>query len=720
MKINYYPIIRWLSQTFAGAIAAMLIAFGTLVYAQSVEKAETSQQAREPESELERAKAIVANPKDNKPSKPETGRAWGVYSTTSSLELGYRTVDTSGNLSRYLSDVNVRDGFRVLESSLDMRAQPGTGLLFDYLHSDVNNAGGDQSQYYSLRMDKTKWYRFDSSIRRFNYYRSPNSYFALGLRDYDLRQQVSDFNLKLLPQRAVRFNLGYGRSMAKGRYTPTYYTQSDIFQLLGKTRWESNDFRVGMDATYRKWNFNVEELYRAFRNDPELTAKPGVDPGFYVDPKLPSTNGSLASLYRLQQQRSHALVTRASVSGAITENLHLVLRGLHDEEQLKGQYSELLSGTGSNGLPVVAATITFPDPGATVKRPSNKFDAGASYDINRHITLNDTFSYTSFRILGYTDVLTRTTTQSASGSQSTSVSESIGKDYLTDLTSYSNTLDLGLSWTRKFSANLGWRAMQRDVKILGTRLNVTSPLSASNPVYINEEESIGTNAFVGGMRFRPTKRTSFMFDVEKGQNNNAFVRINPLDFTRFRVRAQVQATDKLAFSGAFTSMDRTNPTPQVQNDSNIRSYSIAVNWEPKQRVSIDAGYDYHDLNSQANILYRIPINGVNTDVNGKSFYYARINSFYANTRFALTNRLDLLMVYYYIMDRGAPSVSLGPNDFVSSLPLRRHNPEARLAYRFTNSVTGNFSYRHYSYNERDLSAQDYRSNILTTSLRFTF
>src|SRR5215470_16978120 len=72
------------------------------------------------------------------------------------------------------------------------------------------------------------------------------------------------------------------------------------------------------------------------------------------------------------------------------------------------------------------------------------------------------------------------------------------------------------------------------------------------------------------------------------------------------------------------------------------------------------------------------------------------------------------------MDRGAPSVSLGPNDFVSALPLRRHNPEVRLTYRFSNIVTGNLAYRHYSYNERDFAFQDYRANILTTGLRFTF
>jgi hypothetical protein len=166
MKPNQHPIILHITKTraVAGRAAAIWLlsaVFAALSFAQSVEKADTSQQAREADSELERAKAVTGNPKDNKPSKPETGRTWGIYSTTSTLELGYRFVDAGGSTGRYLSDVNVRDGFRVLESSLDMRARPGTGVLFDFLHADVNNAGGDQSQYFSLRADKTKWYRFD-------------------------------------------------------------------------------------------------------------------------------------------------------------------------------------------------------------------------------------------------------------------------------------------------------------------------------------------------------------------------------------------------------------------------------------------------------------------------------------------------------------------------------------------------------------------------------
>lgn len=706
----------WLSRILTGAVfAGAMLACGAIGLAQSVEKAETSQQAREAESELERAKAIVTKPKDNKATPPETGRVWGVYSTTSSLELGYRFVDTKGSLDRYLSDVNVRDGFRVLESSIDMRARPGTGLLFDSLHSEVNNAGGDQSQNFSMRMDKTRWYRFDGNVRRFNYYRSPGPNFALGFRNYDLRQQVSDFNLRLLPQRKVRFNLGYGRSMAKGRYNPTYSFQRDIFQLFGDTRWEANDFRAGMDATYRRWDFNFEQFFRRFKNDQEITSKPGGDLGYF-----PTDNGRITLLDRLTPQRSRALVSRAGIRGDITDRLHVTVRALHDDERMKAGYIEIASGRDNNGVNLVRNFLRLGDQGGIIERPSTRVDTGLSLDVNKHLTISNTFSYNSFRIAGDTEILTTAIRQPATGPQTTTNTRVVASGYVTDLTAYTNTLEANFNWGRKFSANLGWRAMQRDVTIASSYLTATSPLSATNPDITNEGESIATHAFIGGLRVRPTRDTSFMFDVEKGQNNNAFVRISPLDYTKIRVRAQVQATKKVGFSGSFTSLDRTNPTPQVSNDSNARSYTIAADLQPNERVWVDLGYDYHDLNARGDILYTTVINNVTTRVSGKSIYYARINSLYANTRFGLTKHLDFIMYYYYIMDRGAPSVAVGPNDVVNALPLHRHNPEVRLAYRFNNHVTGNLSYRHYSYNEKEFSVQDYRSNIMTTSLRFTF
>src|SRR5581483_5095196 len=191
------------------ALALMTLVFGFNArpsFAQSsVEKAETSQQVQERTDELQRA--VNAVKKGEKQEAPKTGRMWGDYSVTSALEFGYRTTDVNGSRDKYLSDVNIRDGLRLFDYSLDSRSVTGAGPLYDFMHSDAAGLGGDPQQTITLRMDKKRAYKFDASVRRFNYFRYLPSY-ALNTHNIDTREQISDFNLKLLPQRKVRINLG--------------------------------------------------------------------------------------------------------------------------------------------------------------------------------------------------------------------------------------------------------------------------------------------------------------------------------------------------------------------------------------------------------------------------------------------------------------------------------------------------------------------------------
>lgn len=706
MKTQSHSISDRLFHRCAGALLLLLLTVGAFAQS-SVEKLENTQQTKKQEDELAIARAAVAKPGE-KPDKPETGRIMGGYSVQSSMELGYRFENTKGNRNSFLSQVNVRDGFRLLEYSLDSRALDGKGMLYDSLRSEVNNAGGDQSQSFSLRMEKARAYRFDSYVRRFNYFRTPGPTFANNWRDHDLRQQVSDYSLKLFPQRAVRVNLGYGRTSAKGRYNPTLSFERDLFQLLGNTRWEANDYRAGLEATWRGWSFTGEALYRAFKNDPDNFSKPFLDTGYF-----PTDNAKLATYDRDIPMRSHAGVVRGSVQGSIGERVHVVLRGLHDDEWMKGRQIDFATGNGRVANQKINS-FTFTSDSVT-KRPSNIVDAGITIDLNKNFSLSDTLRYSSFKILGDMRTFQTTVAQTGTANPVTSLSNTIG-DRLTGQDMLWNTLELGMNFGRKFNANLGWRVMQREVQIVGSVTTTTSALSASNPVLKNDSESVDTHAFVGGFRVRPTSRLSFIFDTEHGTSNNAFVRINSLEFTRFRVRTQIQATDTLYFTGAFTSVDRMNPTPQVQNESDVRTYTASVNWDPNSRVWLNVGYDHHNLFTTANLLYTL--NNVLTS--GRLLAYGRMNSVYTNARFGLTMRLDLLLAYYYIKDLGAPSGTVGTTDSVLALPLRRHNPEARLSYRFNNHFTGNVSYRHFSYNERDLSVLDYRSNITTVSARINF
>src|SRR5262249_44063613 len=163
-----------------------------------------------------------------------------------------------------------------------------------------------------------------------------------------------------------------------------------------------------------------------------------------------------------------------------------------------------------------------------------------------------------FRILGDVGTLQPSIQQPATGAPQTIITTTVG-DRLTEFTSYWNTLALNMSFGRKFSADLGWRAMKREGELDGNYVSRGSTSATVTTLAGDERESVGTHAFTGGVRIRPSDRLNFIFDVEHGTNNNAFVRINPLEFTRFRARAQVRATDKLSLTGAFTSTDRTNP-----------------------------------------------------------------------------------------------------------------------------------------------------------------
>lgn len=708
MKEQFESQIR----SWSGALLLVACtAFSSVALAQqSVEKAETTQQVKELAAEGERAKVAVEKTEIRKPAPPEAGTQWGIYSTRSSMEVGYRFEDTGGNRDRFLSDVNVRDGFRLLDYSLDMRARPGTGVLFDFMKVDMNNAGGDVAQNISLRLDKHRAYQFDANVRRFNYFRTLGPEFVLGYRNHDLRQQISDYRLKLLPQRAVRFNLGYGRSMARGRWNPTYSYESDMFQLLGDARWQTDDYTAGMDVDWKGWNFGVETFYRQFRNDPSITSKPGLDTGFgQPAPRL----GAISGLDRDVPLRSRAIVTRANVRGSIADRLHIVMRGFIDDERMRAPYYELSSGVTSTNSTILERKFIG---NGNIERPGKVFDGGVSLDLNKNWTLTNTFNYTSWKIEGDVNTSQTSLTRNAAGVQATALATTFGSR-LTDLTSYRNILDLAANYGKRLYGHVSWRAQQRDVVLSGINQsgNATGP---GTPALVGpESESIRTDSFNGGIRIRPTDRTSLALDYERGESNNAFVRISPLEHTRIRARAQFRVTDAFSFNGSYMGLDRRNPTPQVLNNSETRAYTVSGSFEPGSRLYVDGGFDYHNLSSTANLLYYDASRQLRS---GRSLYYSRMNSLYLNTRFGLTERMDFMLYYYYIIDRGRPTAVASSFDIVNTYPLRRHNPEARVSYRFTNHVTGNLSYRHFSYNEDAFSFSDYRSNILTTSLRFTF
>jgi hypothetical protein len=699
-KIETRKSCRRFVRILIGAVVATLLGVNgqSWTFAQSVEKSETSQQVKQQEDELQLAREAVKKAAAETPQALETGRLWGDYTVVSTMEMGYRFVDVNGSKNFFLSDVNVRDGWRLFDFSVDARSITGSGPLFDFFRADVMNAGGDRGQYFSLRADKTRAYKFDATVRRFNYFRYLPD-FVLNEHNRDLRQQISDFNLKLFPQRKVRLNLGYGRSVAKGPYFSTYDAERDEFPIDGETRWVANDYRIGTDINIGRWQIFAEQLFRSYKDD-SIAFQPNNN-----NPGSPTAPAVLTSFVRDEPIRSDARVSRMNLRGDITSRAHLVLRALYSDEDMEVTQVEQTTGKDASGNQILSRRIVS---NANAHRPSTTADAIFTYDITDKISVSNSFRFYSYKIGGDVNALTRSTVQSAATGVITNPIVPLVDFRYTGVKSYWNTVTASYSPSRKFSATGGYRFTHRDVTLGVLKQK-------------NEEEMQDTHTLLAGARFRPTKRIGFFADYERGERDNAFVRINPLDYQLIRARANIEARDTLSFHVTFTAAERTNPTRFVENDFTSRSISFSASWQPNARVYLNGGYDYNYLFSTADIIFFVN----NAKKQGRSLYYARQDFVFIDTRLALTKRLDLLMVYRYTGDRGQPDPSIfgpapGPNDFISTLPLTRHNPEVRLAYRFSNHLTGNVTYRHYSYNEREGLNQDYRANILTTSVRFTF
>src|SRR5262245_39740887 len=419
-------ISRWL-RSFAerlplGAVVALIgltvwvsLSAGRLtVRAQSsVEKMPTTSEAKQPVDSSLRAAEVVQGPNE-KPDPARTGRVTGDYAWSSVVEAGYRFVDSDGSRDRFLSDLYMRNGLRLLDFHFDARSISGRGGPFDFMRADATNGGSDASQSYYMRLEKARLYRFDGTVREFNFYRYLPS-FALGQHNFNLDQRASDFNLKLFPQRTMRLNLGYSRSSAAGPFLTTYGVEGDSFEIDGQSRWESNDYRLGMETTYRRWDFSLGGIYRYFKNDTKYFQEAGtVNQG--NNPAL--TSASLNFFNRDQPTRSKATVVHGNIRGDLTRRLHLVVLGSHTSDRLNSNQFNQLTGTGVAGPGRGGAPrILLNQTAATghVKQTSDSSDVGLSYDLTENISLSDSFRYYSFRVAGDVNDLTQISRRSPSG-----------------------------------------------------------------------------------------------------------------------------------------------------------------------------------------------------------------------------------------------------------------------------------------------------------------
>ncbi|MEO7649618.1 MAG: hypothetical protein ABIZ80_04065, partial [Bryobacteraceae bacterium] len=143
------------------------------------------------------------------------GKDYEGYNLVNSFETGYRFNQVDGNGGKYRSDVNFRNGIRLLGSNLSVNSKNGHGRFFDEITLNTLGLGNDPYESSMLRVQKNGLYRYDM-LWRMNAYYNPALTIAEGRHLIDTRRRLQDHDLVLLPQSKFQFRFGYTRNSQDG------------------------------------------------------------------------------------------------------------------------------------------------------------------------------------------------------------------------------------------------------------------------------------------------------------------------------------------------------------------------------------------------------------------------------------------------------------------------------------------------------------------------
>jgi hypothetical protein len=631
------------------------------------------------------------------------GDTWAKYNVTQSWELGYRFASIGGNEGKYRSDVNYRDGVRLLGSSLAIHSLDGHGHWFDEITLITAGLGNDPYQSATFRIQKNRLYRYDM-LWRSNDYFNPGLTVASGEHLEDTTHRWQDHELTLFPQSAFRIHAGYGRRTENGPTLTTeqeFNSQGDPFPIFQNSREQYNEYRLGFDAKVKAFRLTVQRRWEYFREDlagsvtvPEAGTGPALLTGFQsIGPyrgRTPGWMGNLIGEYKWVVMNARATYTGGT--GDFVQNETAVGTDRFGNAQ---NLQVAVSGTGNRPVLTGDFSMTlFPSSRLSVINNSSVADTRMDGNNGFLETANFFNFYTvNFQFLG--------------------------------IRLFTNSTDVRYRVSKKFDVFGGYRYADRLIRSIEDTGSAGSPLSG-----VSAEQSNHTSAGVAGINWLPLTGLRMHVEGELGYNDNPFTPISLKDYHAIRARTQYRRKS-VSFGAGYQENYNNNSIVVTSYSSHARSYSADASWTAKPGMSFDASYSKLHLDTIGGIAFfaGAPFPSLVTGLD--SIYVSNIHALNVGVRFAVAARADLYLGYSLTKDTGdgrselaaqsTPAAQVFYN--VQTFPLTYQTPLIRLSVRISEKLRWNAGYQYYGYHEEfGLLAQDqnYRANTGYTSLLWAF
>ncbi|MBZ5579984.1 MAG: hypothetical protein LAP40_25785 [Acidobacteriia bacterium] len=642
------------------------------------------------------------------PAGSPGGTDTGDYNITNSFETGYRFAEIGGDLGKYRSDVNYRNGIRLLGSSLTVDSKDGHGLWFDQILLNTQGLGNDPYQSANLRVQKNGLYRYDMLWRLDEFY-NPGLAVSAGLHQMDTRRRMQDHDLTLLPQSKIKFRAGYSRNLQDGPALSSvqeFTSTGNVFPLFTGVRREWNEYRIGADVELGSFKLTVQRRWDFYKDDSPYSG-------------TPAFSGSVGSLTLLQQfARSEPyhgsnpgwLGDLISTHKHWAVNARMTYTGGRRDFALDESAVGLSLGAAANRQILVTGNAD---------RPVAAGDFSISLFPTDRLTLVNNTSAHNARTVGDS---TYTEFNNLTGN-----SASLNFRYL-GIRTLANSTDANYRATKWLGVYAGYNYSDRQITTIEGFASPPDTPVQDFPYLRHNQLNAGTL----GVRIRPVKPLTINLEGEVGRDNLPLTPISDRNYHTLGGRADYR-TRSLRFSAGYRQVYNVNSSdPLSLYSSHSRNYTADASWSPKGWFSLDASYMKLHLDTASGLVFFASVPNPQLQ-RTPAFYLSNIHAANLGVRFGLRKRADLYLGYSITRDTGdgrAAAVAAGVTTPVQTLlssvetfPLSFQSPLARFSVKISTKIRWNAGYQFYRYRE-DFGLlsllQNYRAHTGYTSLSWSF
>jgi hypothetical protein len=316
-----------------------------------------------------------------------------------------------------------------------------------------------------------------------------------------------------------------------------------------------------------------------------------------------------------------------------------------------------------------------------------------------------------------------------------------------------NTFEVEYQFTPRMSAYIGYRFERRDITDNNQDLQIQTffpgptaalanrgvcvgqPLASNGTCTVAvpdaEADSVRINAqsALFGFSARPSNKLRFSFDMEQYYADNAFTRISPRHWQRYKGRLNAKITEWWNFGTAINIRENRNNTADIGNKQHNRSYAFNSVFAPADsKWGLDLSYDYNDIFSQTNICFvatPVPAGSLSCGtpfLSGISVYSEASHTGAGSIYLKPVKRVTTA-VGYTVTSSNGNTLILNPIAPTGPLAFNYHLPTASLVVQMAKNVAFKGGWNYYDYNEKSNPGptlpRDFRGNTFTLSLRYS-